>query len=194
MSDPADNSAPSWTLRCRDLTVQRGGREVLRSVNLSLRAGQCLALIGPNGAGKTTLMMAMIGLLKPARGAVELNGRPIRDVAARQRGRWASYVPQTLDGMPGFTVSDVVAAGRYPHVSPLAPLSGPDLDIIARALEQSGLTELAERDINQISGGERQKTLIAAAIAQDAGVMFLDEPNPALDPAYQIDLAGMLRD
>ena len=194
MSEPAAERPRSWTLRCRDLCVQRSGRDVLRNINLNLEAGQCLALIGPNGAGKTTLMMTMLGLLRPVRGAVELDGKAIADVAPRSRGRWASYVPQTLDGMPDFTVRDVVAAGRYPHVAPLAPVSARDLAVIDAALSQSGLTELADRPVNAVSGGERQKTLIAAAVAQDADVMFLDEPNTALDPAYQIDLVRTLRD
>ena len=102
-------------------------------------------------------------------------------------------MPQTVERIPAFSVYEVVAAGRYPHVSPLRPLSHADREHVEEALELCGLTTLAQRRINAVSGGERQKALIAAAVAQDAQVMFLDEPNTALDPAYQIELVGLLR-
>jgi iron complex transport system ATP-binding protein len=114
-------------------------------------------------------------------------------LSATQRGWLAAYVPQTVERLPAFTVYDVVAAGRYPHVPPLRPLGQADRAAVDAALAQCGLTELALRPVNALSGGERQKALIAAAIAQDAQFMFLDEPNAALDPAYQVELAGLLR-
>lgn len=182
-----------WELMCRGVSVARSGAMVLREIDLNIRSGECVALIGPNGSGKSTLMMTLLGLLKSTRGAVELNGTVISRVRPRERGKWAAYVPQLLEGGADYTVYDMVAAGRYPHLSPLAPLSREDLEAVQRALDQCGLTELAERPISGVSGGERQKTLIAAAIAQDAEVMFLDEPNTALDPAYQIELVRLLR-
>jgi iron complex transport system ATP-binding protein len=182
-----------WRLECAGLSVRRGGRAVLHDVTISLTAGERVALIGPNGSGKTTLLLAMLGLLPPARGHVRLSGVPTRRLSARQRGRFAAYVPQVVERIPAFSVYDVVAGGRYPHVSPLRPLSDIDREAIDRAIDQCGLTALAERPINAVSGGERQKTLLAAAIAQDAEVLFLDEPNTALDPAYQVELLSLLR-
>jgi ABC-type cobalamin/Fe3+-siderophores transport system ATPase subunit len=132
-------------------------------------------------------------LLPPTSGSVRINGRAMTRLPARVRGRFASYVPQTVESIPGFSLYEVVAAGRYPHVSPLQPLAPSDLAHVDRALEICGLTALADRPINAVSGGERQKALIAAAVAQDAQVMFLDEPNTALDPAYQIELVDLLR-
>jgi len=184
---------PPWQLACEHLRVARGGRVVLHEIDIEFRDGQCVALIGPNGSGKTTLMLALLGLLPPAAGHVRINGREVCDLPARVRGRFASYVPQTVERIPAFSVYEVVAAGRFPHVSPLRPLSQADQRHVDRALETCGLTSLAQRHVDAISGGERQKTLIAAAIAQDAQVMFLDEPNTALDPAYQVDLLRMLR-
>ncbi|MCG3127503.1 MAG: putative siderophore transport system ATP-binding protein YusV [Phycisphaerae bacterium] len=182
-----------WLLEIRELSLDRGGRRVLERVGLSLRAGEGLTLIGPNGAGKTSLLLAMLGLLPAAGGSIQLNGRAVRDIPARARGRWASYVPQSLDGMPGYTVRDVVAGGRFPHVAPLAPLSRDDEEAIQAALDAAGLARLADRPIDHVSGGERQKALLAAAIAQDAQLMMLDEPNTALDPAYQVELVRVLR-
>ena len=182
-----------WRLLCEQLSVARGGRLVLHDVNVEFRAGECISLIGPNGSGKTTLMLALLGLLAPASGRVQIDGREMTKLPARVRGRFASYVPQTVERIPGFSIYEVVASGRFPHVSPLRPLSDTDRQHVERALETCGLTALAQRRINAVSGGERQKALIAAAVAQDAQVMLLDEPNTALDPAYQIDLVGLLR-
>jgi len=186
--------APPWRLTCRSLSVRRGASLVLRDVNLELRSGECGALIGPNGAGKTTLMMALLGLLPAERGSVCINDVELRELPARVRGRFASYVPQLVERIPAFTVYDIVAGGRYPYVSPLAPLSPADRAAVAHAIELAQLAPLAQRPINAVSAGERQKALLAAAIAQDAQVMFLDEPNTALDPAYQIELVRILRD
>ncbi len=193
ISRPAEAAAEAWTLCCRGLSVRRGERMVLRDVELTLAQGECVAIIGPNGAGKTTLIMTLLGMLRPSAGEAALDGVPVHRIPARRRGRWASYVPQGLDTIAGFTVFDVVAAGRYPHAAALAPLTQGDLEIVWDALSRCGLRELAARPVSAVSGGERQKTLLAAAIAQDAQVMFLDEPTTALDPAYQIELVGLLR-
>jgi iron complex transport system ATP-binding protein len=193
MSDRKHDIQRPWRLVCERLCVDRGGRPVLHDISVEFRSGECVSLIGPNGSGKTTLMMTLLGLLSPASGRVRVNDRDVRDLSARVRGRFASYVPQTVERIPAFSVREVVASGRFPHVSPLRPLSELDRRHVGRALEMCGLTTLADRRINAVSGGERQKALIAAAIAQDAQVMFLDEPSTALDPAYQLELVGLLR-
>ncbi len=194
MSDPASDFPPrDWHLVCHHATLARGGRTVLRDVNLTLAAGECLALVGPNGTGKTTLLLAMLGLLAPIRGRICLAGRPVSELPARLRGRCFSYVPQSVDRIPAFSVYDVVAAARFPHIPPLMPLSPVDREAVEQALRLCGLSELAFRPITEVSAGERQKALLAAAIAQDARAMFLDEPDTALDPAYQIELVRLLK-
>ncbi|MFH1748182.1 MAG: ABC transporter ATP-binding protein, partial [Planctomycetota bacterium] len=188
MTEPTHPHTTVECLRCVDLCVSRGGRRVIHNVNLSLRADECVSLIGPNGAGKTTLLLALMGYLPPVAGRVELDGRAMRKLSARRRGRFASYVPQTVERIPAFTVHDVVSGGRFPHAAPLSPLGPADRAAVADALRLCGLEDLAQRPVNALSGGERQKTLIAAAIAQDAQVMFLDEPSTALDPGVQLEL------
>lgn len=192
MTDRRHDIHPPWTLACENLSVARGGRIVLTDLTIELHDGECVSLIGPNGSGKTTLLLALLGLLPPAAGRVRVNNQDLASLRTRQRGRFASYVPQTVERIPGFSVREVVAAGRYPHVSPLQPLSEEDASQVDQALRACGLIDLAERRVDAISGGERQKTLIAAAIAQNAQAMFLDEPNTALDPAYQVELVGLL--
>ncbi len=192
MNDAAAHSSADWSLECVGLSVRLGGRLVVNDVSLSLRAGQCVSIVGPNGSGKTTLLLALLGLLSPAAGSVRFNGRDLRRLSARARGRVAAYVPQMVDLVPAFRVYDVVAGGRFAHVPTLGSLSDEDHAAVARALSQCGLAELAQRTFDTLSGGERRKTLLAAAIAQDPHVMMLDEPNTALDPAYQIELVRIL--
>jgi iron complex transport system ATP-binding protein len=177
---------------CEQLDVKRGDQVVLRDVNVTIGAIETVALIGPNGAGKTTLLLALLGLLRPSRGVIRLDQQPLRRLTPRERGRFAAYVPQNVTYSAGFTVYDVVAGGRFPHTQPLRPLSSADQAAINAALEIAGLLPLAERPITELSGGERQKAFLAAAIAQDAQMMMLDEPTTALDPAYQVELVGML--
>jgi len=176
-----------------NLHVCRGHRKVLRGVYLSIRAGECVCLVGPNGAGKTTLMQTLLGLLPISVGTVSLDGEPVGRLSRREVARRIAYVPQAHDGYSGYTVREVVTAGRYPHLEPLGPLQAADHQAVERALAQCELAELADRPLHTLSGGERQKTWIAAALAQDAPALFLDEPTTALDPRYQAELIRLLR-
>ncbi|MFO0837598.1 MAG: ABC transporter ATP-binding protein [Phycisphaerae bacterium] len=181
-----------WRLECDHLSIRRGGRLAVQDVSLTLRRGECISLIGPNGSGKTSLLLAMLGLIHPAAGSVRLDGHVLHRLPARARGLFAAYVPQTTERLPGFSVFDVVAAGRYPHAAPLRPLSAADERVVGDVIRECGLSQIIERPIHAVSGGERQKTLLAAALAQDAQALMLDEPDTALDPAYQIELVRLL--
>lgn len=181
-----------WVLEADGVGVRRGGRMLLADVTLRVRAGECVSIIGPNGAGKSTLLLTLLGLLAPTAGRLTLAGRSLRAWPPRARGRWAAYVPQTLELLPAYTVYDVVAAGRYPHVGAWRALSADDAAAIDAALQLCGLRDLADRRWDQISGGERQKTLLAAALAQSPRLLLLDEPTASLDPAYQVELLRAL--
>ena len=189
-----DTSSADWCLAARGITVRRGGRAILDEVSLQLRRGECLSLVGPNGSGKTTLMLTLLGVLRTDGGRVSLDDHDLTRLDARRRGRFAGYVPQLLDQAPAFTVYDVVAGGRYAHTGAWQALRSADETAIKQALDRCGLTDFAARRFDTLSGGERQKALIAAAIAQDPQVLMLDEPNAALDPAYQLELVRILRD
>ncbi|MFN0137906.1 MAG: ABC transporter ATP-binding protein [Phycisphaerae bacterium] len=189
----ARHHAANWTLDARDVVVRRGERDALRGVSLTIRPGECVSIIGPNGAGKTTLILTLLGLMRPNSGSVTLANRRLHTLSARERGRFAAYVPQGLDRTPAFSVRDVVEGGRFPHLHALHPFSDADRAAVDEAISACGLVELAGRPVTEISAGERQKTLLAAAMAQQAQVVFLDEPSTALDPAYQIDLVTLLR-
>ena len=176
------------------LAVRRGGRAVLSQVSFTLSAGESVAIVGPNGAGKTTLMLAMMGLLPIESGRAVLDGRDVRHYTTRKAiARRIAYVPQQYAGFAGFTVYDMVAAGRYAHQGPFALHTSEDCRIINDALAAGGLADFQDRIVSQLSAGERQKVLLAAAMAQQSPILFLDEPTTALDPKHQVELVGMLR-
>ncbi|MEP0843637.1 MAG: ABC transporter ATP-binding protein, partial [Phycisphaerae bacterium] len=179
-------------IEAEHLIVHRLGRPVLCDVSLRVGAGEVVSVIGPNGAGKSTLMAALIGLLPHQRGTVRLGGTPIERLSRRQIARLVAYVPQLHDGYLGFTVREVIEGGRYAHLEPLDPLSEGDTAIMASAAEATGVVGLLDRAVDTLSGGERQKVWLAAALAQDTPVLFLDEPTNALDPAYQAELIRVM--
>lgn len=189
----SSNPANLWRLTCTNLCVRRGSTRVLDDVSLELHAGQTLAVVGPNGSGKTSLLLALLGLLPPERGVVRLNNRAMHRVSARERGRLAAYVPQTLESVPAFSVFDVVAGSRYVQGPRIGRLRSADHDALRAALDRCGVGDLAERVFATLSGGEQQKVLLAAAIAQAAPLLVLDEPNAGLDPAVQLELISILR-
>jgi iron complex transport system ATP-binding protein len=176
-----------------NLVVQRGPRDVLRGVSLRAEPGEVLAIVGPNGAGKSTLVLAGLGLLPVKDGKVRLDGHDPRRLGRREVGRLAAYVPQFYEGYMGFTVMDVVASGRYVHLPTFGAPSPADQEAVRQALADSGLEGMEQRQVNTLSGGERQKVWLAAAMAQGSPGMLLDEPTSALDPHHQADLICLIR-
>jgi len=160
-------------------------REVLRGVDLVAHAGELVALIGPNGAGKSTLLRVLGGLLRPASGSVMIDGIDVTALDRRAIARHIAVVPQVFETLFPFTVREIVALGRTSRLGPLGTLGSDDARAVARALDDIGATDLADRRIDRVSGGERQRAVLAMALAQEAGVLLLDEPTAHLDPAHQ---------
>lgn len=175
------------------LTVQRLGKVVLREVSVRIEQGGCVSIIGPNGAGKSTLMMALAGLLPVSSGEVRLDGQAIARHRRRDIARRLAYVPQIYDGYLGFQARDVIEAGRYAHLDPLASLNETDHNAVDEAVRACRVEPFLDRAVETLSGGERQKVWIAAALAQQAPMLLLDEPTNALDPAHQADLVRIMR-
>jgi iron complex transport system ATP-binding protein len=168
-------------------------QEVLAGIDLSVSEGSVLALLGPNGSGKTTLLKLMIGLLKPVSGKVHLKGRDIHAMPHRELAKQVAYVPQVHKEAFAYRVFDVVLMGRMPHKSFFSRYGKGDEKIAAEALEKLGIEHLAERPYTEISGGERQLTLIARAMAQGARVFVMDEPTNGLDYGNQLRLLERLK-
>lgn len=167
-------------------------QQVIQQLDLELVEGGVLALLGPNGSGKTTLLKLMLGILHPHGGTVRLDGRDIRRIPARERARRLAYVPQVHREAFGYRVFDVVLMGRMPHAGFLGSYGAEDRRLAGEALERMGISHLGERPYTEISGGERQMTLIARALAQGARVLVLDEPTNGLDYGNQQRLLDRL--
>lgn len=168
--------------------------QVVKEVNETLYAGELVCLIGPNGAGKSTLLRTLAGMQPPIRGTVSLMRQDIRTMKAEDRARRLSLVlTQKLDvGL--FSGYDLVAMGRSPYTGWLGQLSAKDHDIIQESIRLVGAQKLADRTFNTMSDGERQKLLIARALAQEPDLMILDEPTAFLDLPRRVESMGLLRD
>ncbi len=167
-------------------------REVIRGVTLSLRQGEFVGLIGPNGAGKTTLLRALAGRMRADSGRVELRGEPIERIPRRQVARVLAVVPQISAAPFEFTVREVVAMGRTPHLGRLQGEREEDRAAIERALELTRTQDLAQRPVTELSGGEFQRVVVARALAQEAPLMLLDEPVSHLDIGHQVEIFDLL--
>lgn len=161
------------------------------SFSVSEREFSCL--IGPGGAGKTTIFKILSGFIRPDSGKVLLRGRPISDYHATDRARLLAVVPQTARSSLPFTVRQIVGMGRFARLSRFASLSKPDRAHIDEAMEMMDVTRFAEKLYNHLSGGEKQRVRLAAALAQEPSIMLLDEPAASLDIGHSAALMKLLR-
>ncbi|WP_282776629.1 MULTISPECIES: metal ABC transporter ATP-binding protein [unclassified Nocardia] len=176
-----------------DVAVHYGEVLALDGVDLSLRPGRVCGLIGMNGSGKSTLFKAIMGLVQPDRGTVRVNGGA--PVSARRSGA-LGYVPQSEDVDWNFPLSvrDVVMTGRYGRMGFTRRPRRADREAVAHALERVELTELADRQIGQLSGGQRKRAFVARGIAQGATILLLDEPFAGVDKRSEATISALLRE
>ena len=178
-----------------NVTVVLGGRAVVDRIELSVAEGEWLALIGPNGAGKTTLLRAIARLI-PFSGVIELHGRPTGTMQRTELSKLVAVVPQEPSTPPWMTVGEYVLLGRTPHLGRLAKEGKRDREAAARALARLDLLGFNGRRLGTLSGGEKQRAVVARALAQEASVVLLDEPTAALDIGHQqqaLELLDTLR-
>ena len=166
---------------------------VLDAVSLEVARGTVVGLLGPNGSGKTTLLRILAGVLQPQSGRVTIDGRRIEQMTRRDLARRIAVVPQETHSAFDFSVIDMVLMGRYPHLGTFE-LEGVNDQAIARdALAATGTAALEARPFATLSGGEKQRVVIASALAQSSDVLLLDEPTAALDLGYQFEITALLR-
>lgn len=168
---------------------------VLKNISFQLGAGGYLSILGPNGAGKSTLLKCILRLHDrgSSTGEIYIKGKNLADYSQKDLARVVSYVPQAGGWIPPFTIRDLLRLSRYPYAAVSSGLNASDFKAIDRALELTGLREMVGRHLKTLSGGERQKAFLAAALAQGTEIMLLDEPASFLDPRHVAELNRLLK-
>ncbi len=170
----------------------RASPRVIHDVSLEVPAGAVVGMLGPNGSGKTTLLSLLAGTLEPSRGTVRLGGRDLATWSRGEIARELAVVPQETHPAFDYTVLEMVLMGRYPHLG-MFEVEGPrDLEIARDAMRATGTVDLEARQFDALSGGEKQRVIIAAALAQSPRVLLLDEPTASLDLSYQLEIAALV--
>ena len=190
----AETPAPQeHVLEASDLAFSyRPDRPVLRGVSFTAKAGRLLCVLGPNGSGKTTLLRCLLGQIKPTAGWLKLDGRDVGKFSARGLARLLAYVPQFPQSAFAFTVQELVLMGRFAHTGVMGLTTEQDLAVARLAMQMTHCLELADRTLEELSGGEAQCVMIARALAQQPSLMLLDEPTSHLDIRNQLLIYNMM--
>lgn len=178
-------------LHARDVTLAYDKRVVAAGLDVAIEPGSFTAIVGPNACGKSTLLRALARLLKPSSGVVELDGKAIHSLPSKQVAKRLGLLPQSSIAPDGITVEDLVSRGRHPHQGFLRQWSREDETAVQKALESTGVEDLASRFVDELSGGQRQRVWLAMALAQETSILLLDEPTTFLDIAHQVEVLDL---
>lgn len=181
-------------LAAHDISFSYGPHSppVLRNVSLSASRGAIVGLLGPNGSGKTTLLRLLAGTLTAQGGQIELDGAPLSSLSRLELARRIAVVPQETHTTFDFTTLEIVLMGRYPHLGAFQLEGADDLRIARDAMRATGTSAFEDRPFGSLSGGEKQRVVIAGALAQASDVLLLDEPTASLDIGFQFDILDLL--
>lgn len=180
-------------LSADNLTAGYGKKNILNGLSLTLPAGKITALIGPNGCGKSTLLKCFSRLLTPASGTLYLGGEALSALPGRQLARKLALLPQQHSAPEGISVRELVGYGRSPWLNMWGRLGQQDKAAVERAMQETNITDFAEKRVSELSGGQRQRAFLAMVLAQDTPLMLLDEPTTYLDISHQVELMNLLR-
>lgn len=184
---------PRIMLNFKDVVAAYGDIEILQRFNAIICQGEFVGLIGPNGAGKSTLLKCLSGLLPVKSGEIILEEKDNTKYSQRERAQMVAVVPQSFDIDYDFTVEDIVLMGRNPYLSYKVKESQRDYDVVTEAMHATKTLQFKKRLYNTLSGGEKQRVIIARAIAQEPDIILLDEPTSALDIHHQIEVMELIR-
>jgi iron complex transport system ATP-binding protein len=181
-------------MEIKDVTLSYNHHPVVQDLSFCLQPGEMVGLIGPNGCGKTSIIKALSRVLSLRSGNITLDGQELGLISRGRLARTLGVVPQNPALPETFTVMEVVLLGRNPHLGLLRGESAKDIAITRWAMERTGLGDLAERRIGELSGGEKQRVTIARILAQEPSVILLDEPTANLDISHQIEILDLVKD
>lgn len=179
-------------LTAREITLRYGDRVVSTRLSLDVPDRAFTAIVGPNACGKSTLLSALVRLLRPDSGQVELDGRAVGEYATKALARQLGFLPQDPLAPDDIKVRQLVGRGRFPHQSMLALWSADDEEAVTGAMAAAGVGDLAARPVQELSGGQRQRVWMAMVLAQQTPYLLLDEPTSFLDITHQYQLLGLL--
>jgi len=171
----------------------RSERIILEDISFELAEREILCLLGPNGTGKTTLLRCILSLHSPKNGEIELHGKPIRSIPPAKRAAMMAYVPQATTVAFPYTALEIVLMGRVSHIGLGGRAGKTDRQLAVEAMERLGIIDLAENRFDEMSGGEKQMTLVARALAQQAQILIMDEPTANLDYHNQVKMLQVVR-
>ncbi|HPQ70582.1 MAG TPA: ABC transporter ATP-binding protein [bacterium] len=177
----------------KDLRFGYGKREIIKGISLSIGKGEFVGIIGPNGSGKSTLIKMMTGFVNPDHGEVLLCDKPLHKIGRRKAARLAAAVPQEMVFHFPYKVGEFVKMGRHPYQGLTETENETDRRIVKDAMKATNTLSLKGRSVAQLSGGEKQRVVLASALAQDTQLLFLDEPTSSLDIHYQIEIYEILK-
>ena len=193
-NNEASQMPKSVRIEADGVTVGYGKQPVIRDLSVQVRGGQFTVLIGPNGCGKSTLLKACARLIPLTDGHVRIDGVDVAATKPKELARTLAFLPQSAENPPTMTVFELVARGRFPHQSLFQQWSQDDADAVHAALRRTHLTDLADRRLDELSGGQRQRAWVAMVLAQEADIIFLDEPTTYLDLSHQVALLDLFRE
>ncbi len=179
-------------IECKELSFAYDRESIIDRMSLDIKPGQLTSIAGPNGIGKSTLIKCLCNIYQPKKGRIYLNGREIASMDARELAKTLGYVPQKQIISFSMTVYEIVLLGRRPYIK--WKVTRKDELIVEQILEKLNIIHLAERDVDTLSGGEKQKVAIARALAQEPEIFFLDEPTSSLDLNHQVEVMEILRE
>jgi len=182
------------SIEAKNLSIAYDESVIVENLNAGIPEGKITTIIGPNGCGKSTILKSLGRIMKPKNGMIYINGDDIRKLSTKEIAKRMAVLPQSPQSPNGLTVGELVAYGRYPHQKGLGSLTPEDKKIISWALDATKISEFADRSVETLSGGQRQRVWIAMALAQQTGIILLDEPTTYLDLSHQLEVLELLYD
>lgn len=183
----------NYEVRVEDLDFSYGNKSILKNISLSIKAGSFVSIIGPNGSGKSTFLRNLSRYLKPQKGIIMLGNDDIRKLSQKETSKRISVVPQNILMEFDYKVKDIVLMGRYPYIKRLKGETAEDIKIAERAMKYTNALEFSNRHFSELSGGEKQRVILAQALAQQPRVLLMDEPISHLDLQYQVEILDLVK-